>query len=193
MNGDLLALLADLDEEQRQVALYLRERVRDACIGSTGKRNQRGSLEWMFSAEAGNEPGPSFRDCCAALGARHWVVQLRVQVQFWLDAARFTGAIPMACPPPAILIEEASFKAGSVGAWAARRVWEWPGVTPGELAQSAPDFVRGEEILPTLEHLEDQGIVIPNMDGMLWYCVGRNPLNKAGRPVRSWANYWRNE
>jgi len=174
------------------VLFYLKEKVREAClVNNIDPRQREQAILWIFGFQDSN--GPSFEDCCAVFGARHWVVQLMVQLQYWRLGIRFSAPMSFA-PPPMNIIEEASYLKGSEGAWVLRRIWEWPGICTDELLRMGQNTnYRSQDIVAGLESLDEKGLVIEGNTGMTWYCVGRSPINQAGRPVRSWSALWREE
>ncbi|MBU2854564.1 hypothetical protein HF928_11120 [Acidithiobacillus ferriphilus] len=180
----------ELTPDRRLVFYHLQSRIALATTKRVTPARRESAVLWIFGAESREDI--SFADCCEVLGARPWIVRLRVQLQFWFRDMRFTTAIPaLVTPLPARIVEEAFGASGEDGIWVVRRLWEWPGAGHEALCRitgaPAPLALRH-----ALEHLEQSGIIVSGFDGLYWYCVGHSPLNRYGQPIPvSWASFWK--
>lgn len=138
-------------------------------------------MRWVFSV-GGTLEDASFDDCCIALQCRPWVLRLRVHLEFWRKDLRLQTKVPgLMVPLPHFVLEEGFSIAGDAGVNMLHRIWEWPGISAARLRD-----------LDTVGELEEKGLVVSSYNGSFYYCVGRSPLNRYGRPrVQSWSSFWR--
>jgi hypothetical protein len=176
--------LEELDPTQIRVFHFLADHVL-ALFRKTGKKKPK-LLRWIFNV-GGELEGVSFEDCCLALECRPWLMRLRIHLEFWVRDMRLDGKVPgFIVPLPGFVLEEGYACGQDAAVRLLHRIWEYPGVSTVELLRDAGDRTA-------LEMLEESGLIVSAYGGSYWYCVGRSPLNKSGRPrAQSWGSLWRN-
>lgn len=138
------------------------------------------SVAWLFGF-AENSDGATFRLCCQALNAREFLVQTRVQYEFWARWKVFPFEFPFeTCGVPNIVRHEIRHVAGEEGIYIAQEAWIRPGIDRDEMLMNAAGVTSIDEIPPEYPHLlalmEEKFILSSRANS--WYLTGRNPQRR---------------
>lgn len=138
------------------------------------------AITWLFGF-AENSDGASFRLCCQALNAREFLIQTRVQYEFWVRWKVFPFEFPFeTCPLPNILRHEIRHIAGEEGIFIAQEAWIRPGISRDSMLMTAAGVSSLDEVPgdypQLLAAMEEKFILSSRADS--WYLTGRNPQRK---------------
>lgn len=134
------------------------------------------SISFFFTVEdSGLEI--TFPLCCEVLEVRLDVLRMRIQYEWWLRGAIFTGPFPfMTVPVPRTIAGEITYYGGEEGYALARECWVQPGIPSDELLDSIAelDGYSKQKLRVALERLEER-FLMSSQAGRC-YVTGRNPL-----------------
>lgn len=142
---------------------------------STAK-GTREAIHFFFTVTDDGD-GITFPLCCSVLQVREDVLRLRIQYEWWLREAIFTGPLPfLVVPLPGEIAGEIALYGREAGLALARRAWVQPGVNEEELLDDvmAEDAFNREALVKTLEVLEGRFLMSRHADR--WHLTGRNPM-----------------
>lgn len=172
-----LARITEEDFEEgaeRNAFLIVEDYARKLFGNRADERSIREAVSFFFTVE--DNGAITFPLCCEVLRARADVIRLRIQYEWWLRGAVFTGPFPFTTVPvPKMIAGEALYYAGDAGFALARETWVQPGVGHDELlgAVAELDGFSEPELVKAVETLQDKFILSKERG---WYLTGRNPL-----------------
>lgn len=166
------------DPSERYAADQIIESVKAMFKGCRGINEQ--AITWLFG-HAENNDGATFKLCCQALDAREFLIQARVQYEFWVRWKVFPFEFPFETSPlPNIIRHEIRHVAGEEGIFIAQEAWIRPGITRDEMLMNAAGVRTIEEIPDNypqlLAAMEEKYILSARADS--WYLTGRNPQRR---------------
>lgn len=175
-----------LDETEREVFIKVKKAVRAACNVNTPRAERRKAVEWIFVPTAEDRDRLTFALCCRALGIRDYLLQVRLQYQFYSSCILFQEPLPfLAVTVPAVLASEILYHTGEDGLALAKSIWDCPGYRADVLQRNHAGQVRN--FLSTLLDLEERGYIAKHHG--FWFFTGRNPdlLSPNRRRGFSWS------
>ncbi len=176
-NEDELAIpevtAEDYDGPERGIYLKLRERIRLACNVNTPSPARMAAAEWIFASNSEDKEGTTFRLACRALGARHIVLQARLQYQLYWAGIPYPEPLPIICDGlPETIASEIAYHAGMDGLDIAKTAWRWPGIRADILRERLSD-IPDKQFQRATEKLEETGHL--GLKHGCWFMVSRNP------------------
>ncbi len=180
------SLVSEFEDPGQQIAyLLLHDRITGCFVESATKKKQRDSLSWVFTPDP-DEHERTYRECCDVLMVRPWVLQTRVQYQFYIKSMVFNERLPTnTVRLPNLIQAEAAYFGGDEGAVLASVVWACPGI-------ENQDLIKTKVSSRAAQLLEEKGILSESKGR--WYMTGRNPLMKQYLKTSiSWSSLWPSE
>lgn len=163
----------DYDGVERVVFEKIKKRVRLACNVNTLWRERILAAEWVFASQTEDKEGVTFRLACRALGARHIVLQTRLQYQLYKAGIPYQEPLPLLSDAlPETVASEVLLHAGTDGLDVARQVWRWPGIRADVLRDKLSDIPL-DIFQRVTRRLEDTGHM--GLKHACWFMITRNP------------------
>lgn len=181
------SVASEFDTPAKQVAYILvHEHIVNCFQSAVGKQARSESLDWIF-CEGKDEFHRTFAECCEILMVRPWILQTRLQFQFFSKGQAFSKPISKdVLRIPSLLESESVHYAGYEGAILCTIAWGQPGIPHVDLVGSSLSSLKA------VHQLEERGILSEVRGG--WYATGRNPIAKAYiKRTVSWTDLWPSE
>lgn len=169
----------DYDESQWQIVLALRSVCQDAIREGINPHKRDRAIRWLFvKGDAGRTgaargrghpapPGSTFDECCAALGARGWVIQSLVQHLWYLRDMPLRRGLPLPKEQieehgilPGPLEDETIYHRGVPGARVGEIVWQYPGIERIDALDAVVAMgVESEDAIEATDYLLERGLL----------------------------------
>lgn len=175
----------DYEGEQLIAFTHLRKIIRSACNINTKWKERRKAIAWCFIPGDQTAAVIDFNTACLALGARPYVIQARLQHQFFAANIPLPEPLPfMACPLPEAFAGEVLMAAWENGLRFCREIWRWPGIRADIMAKLMTDEMPFEEFRTAADKLEKSGHI--GLRFGCWFFTARNPNRMKSRSF-SWS------
>lgn len=177
----------DYDGVEQYLFTKIKKRVRSACNVNTQWPQRNAALRWIFESMTEDREGTNFRMACQALGARHIVLQTRLQYQLYRAGVPLPEPLNILSDSlPETVAGEVLLHGSMVGLDLAREVWRWPGIRADLLRERMTDLSI-EQFQAKTRALEDSGHL--GLKHGCWFFISRNPdiISSQGRRRFSWA------
>lgn len=164
----------DWDPEIFPIVNVLKRMVRQAVNVNTKPVPREKALRWIFQSDLPGPHGLDFKSACLVLGARPYVVQARAQHQLWISNIPLRRALPDGADTlPHAISTEIRARLGSEALFAARTIWDWPGIRADVLQDVIWNYyLERKSIDRVMLNLEQNGYVA--CAAGFWYFISRN-------------------
>ncbi|MDD5056558.1 MAG: hypothetical protein PHQ60_02195 [Sideroxydans sp.] len=158
---------------EREAFERIKKAVRAACNVNSADAQRIKALEWIFVPNAMDKNSLTFSLCCGALGARPYLIQVRLQYQLYLACLPLPAPLPfLAVSIPASLCSEILCFGGELSLDVAKEIWFKPGIR-ADMLRDMFSHVPNRELLVATELIEERGIIGLKMGH--WFFTGRQP------------------
>lgn len=161
------------DGAEREAFERIKKAVRAACNVNSTEAQRIKALEWIFVPNVEDKDSLTFLLCCGALGARSYLIQVRLQYQFYDSCLPLPAPLPfLAASIPEGLCSEILCFGGELSLDIAKEIWFRPGIR-ADLLRDMFSYVPNREFLLATELIEEHGIIGLKMG--YWFFTGRQP------------------
>jgi hypothetical protein len=184
-----------LEGAERFAFVQIKTAVRQACNVNTSPAKRMTAAEWVFVPDAENDNKITFTLCCRALGIREFVLQVRLQYQFYKASIIYPQPLPfLAVTVPEVLCSEILYYVGERGLMIAKDIWDWPGYR-ADLLKHRHTKTLSEHGVAMTEQEYDKAVREMEVNGFIgishgfWFFTGRNPemMSATRRRLFSWS------
>jgi len=163
----------DYAGEQLVAFNYLRKIIRTACNINTKWKDRRKALAWCFIPSDQSIAPIDFNTACIAMGARPYVIQARLQHQFFAANIPMPEPLPfLACSLPEAFAGEVLMSAWEDGLNFAREIWRWPGIRADIMKKLMDGEMSFDRFRVAAAKLEQSGHI--GMRFGCWYFTARS-------------------
>ena len=169
------------DGPEREAFERIKKAVRAASNVNSTDAQRIKALEWIFVPNLEDKDSLTFSLCCGALGARPYLIQVRLQYQLYWACIPLPAPLPfLAASIPESLCSEILCFGGELSLDVAKEIWFRPGIRADMLrdmfahsSQQISTDATNREFLLATELIEERGIIGLKMG--YWFFTGRQP------------------
>ena len=169
------------DGPEREAFERIKKAVRAASNVNSTDAQRIKALEWIFVPNLEDKDSLTFSLCCGALGARPYLIQVRLQYQLYWACIPLPAPLPfLAASIPESLCSEILCFGGELSLDVAKEIWFRPGIRADLLrdmfahsSQQISTDVTNREFLMATELIEERGLIGLKMG--YWFFTGRQP------------------
>lgn len=166
---------------EREAFERIKKAVRAASKVNSTDAQRIKALEWIFVPNSEDKDSLTFSLCCGALGARPYLIQVRLQYQLYQACIPLPAPLPfLAASIPESLCSEILCFGGELSLDVAKEIWFRPGIRADLLrdmfshsSQQISTNITNREFLLATELIEERGIIGLKMG--YWFFTGRQP------------------
>lgn len=160
-----------LEGAEREAFIRVRKGIRLACNVNSHAKDREAAVNWVFVPSQEDEDGLTFGVCCRALGIRDYLLQVRLQYQFFHSCIMLPNPLPfLSVTIPPGICSEIMYHLGGGVLPIAKDIWDWPGFRADLLKRRHQDTPALDA---KLRDLEARGYIA--MSHGFWFFTGRNP------------------
>lgn len=164
----------DYEDGPERVAFErIKKAVRAASNVNSTDAQRIKALEWIFVPNSEDKDSLTFSLCCGALGARPYLIQVRLQYQLYLACLPLPAPLHfLASSIPESLCSEILCFGGELSLDVAKEIWFRPGIR-ADLLRDMFSHAPNRDFMLATELIEECGIIGLKMG--YWFFTGRQP------------------